>query len=221
MSETVALKSGTRRVLAHWTGCPERYEKASRIRLRIAALFALDHCGSEIVFSRALGLVRSADEGLARAAAEILHRRSDALTPDSARELYARLYDEDVAMMVERQAKLDAVRAPRERGEQRLELGALKALRSRLPLEIDWQGRPYRVLELDGELLAHATVCPHWLGPLEAAPIEGGKVVCPWHGYAFDIVSQRECSGRRMRLSKPPRVLVDAESGQVTLARYP
>jgi nitrite reductase/ring-hydroxylating ferredoxin subunit len=28
--------------------------------------------------------------------------------------------------------------------------------------------------------------CPHEGGPLGEGMIEGGRVVCPWHSYAFD-----------------------------------
>ena len=30
-------------------------------------------------------------------------------------------------------------------------------------------------------------VCPHEGGPLGEGSIEDGRVVCPWHGYAFDV----------------------------------
>ncbi len=30
-------------------------------------------------------------------------------------------------------------------------------------------------------------VCPHRGGPLGQGMIEGGKVICPWHAWAFDL----------------------------------
>jgi nitrite reductase (NADH) small subunit len=30
-------------------------------------------------------------------------------------------------------------------------------------------------------------VCPHEGGPLGEGIVEDGKVVCPWHGYPFDV----------------------------------
>jgi nitrite reductase (NADH) small subunit len=30
-------------------------------------------------------------------------------------------------------------------------------------------------------------VCPHEGGPLGEGIIEGSRVVCPWHAYAFDL----------------------------------
>ncbi|HEY0564753.1 MAG TPA: Rieske (2Fe-2S) protein [Terriglobales bacterium] len=32
-------------------------------------------------------------------------------------------------------------------------------------------------------------VCPHRGGPLGQGMIERGKLVCPWHGWAFDLTT--------------------------------
>jgi nitrite reductase/ring-hydroxylating ferredoxin subunit len=39
----------------------------------------------------------------------------------------------------------------------------------------------------------HATgpICPHEDGPLSEGWIEGGAVVCPWHGFDFDLATGR------------------------------
>ncbi|MGH7898108.1 MAG: SRPBCC family protein, partial [Candidatus Binatia bacterium] len=84
-------------------------------------------------------------------------------------ELYARLWSEDEAMMVRRQAVLDEsggrlARAARDFAP--VPLGPFAALRARLPLVIRAHGREPRFLELDGEIVAHPTVCPHLGGPL-------------------------------------------------------
>jgi nitrite reductase/ring-hydroxylating ferredoxin subunit len=47
-------------------------------------------------------------------------------------------------------------------------------------------------------------------------PVEGGRIVCPWHGYAFDLETGRECHGRSMRLAAAPRVRIDP-GGEVWL----
>jgi nitrite reductase (NADH) small subunit len=61
--------------------------------------------------------------------------------------------------------------------------------------------RPGEVVEMivDGKTLciAHAGgtvavldgVCPHEGGPLGEGSIEGGRVVCPWHSFSFDLHS--------------------------------
>jgi nitrite reductase/ring-hydroxylating ferredoxin subunit len=56
------------------------------------------------------------------------------------------------------------------------------------------------VVELDGVRVRHATVCPHLGGPLDATPVAGGCVRCPWHGYRFDLRTGRNLDGRALRL---------------------
>jgi len=47
-------------------------------------------------------------------------------------------------------------------------------------------GRPFCVANVDGTIAVLNGVCPHEEGPLGEGIIEEGRVVCPWHGYAFD-----------------------------------
>jgi len=126
--------------------------------------------------------------------------------------LYTRLWDQDEAMMRRRTAQLAARRAgaaPDPLAAEGLDLGPAEQLPARLPLVVEIGGRRVRVLEHEGEWLAHDATCPHWLGPLEDAPIEGGRLVCPWHGYRFDLRSGRGCEGAaRLRLAPAPRVEV-------------
>jgi nitrite reductase/ring-hydroxylating ferredoxin subunit len=124
-------------------------------------------------------------------------------------QLYRTLWDEDEAMMVRRAHELARERtsAP---APARLALGTASEVRAKLPLCIEWAGRPFRIVEIDGELVVHATTCPHGLGPLDEAAVEDGAVTCPWHGWRFDLRSGRALDGRRARLDPPPRI--DADS---------
>jgi nitrite reductase (NADH) small subunit len=45
------------------------------------------------------------------------------------------------------------------------------------------------VARLNGAILALDNECPHHGGPLGEGVVEEGKVVCPWHAYAFDLHS--------------------------------
>lgn len=115
---------------------------------------------------------------------------------------YRRLYDEDEQMMLERQAQLDRSRGPRLKGRLRLGTRAEVLRRGyRLPLD---EG-DYRVAEVEGELVAFSTVCPHMLGPLGDAPVRDGHVRCPWHGYCFDVRSGAAVH-HRLRLRRAPRL---------------
>ena len=42
------------------------------------------------------------------------------------------------------------------------------------------------VANVNGEINAMDNVCLHRGGPLGQGVIEGGKVICPWHGWAYD-----------------------------------
>lgn len=120
--------------------------------------------------------------------------------------LYERLYDEDVAMMTERQRRLDA-RVETHRVPQDVRLGARSALE--LPARVEFGGRPFVVTEIDGALCAYSALCPHQLGPLHASPAREGTVQCPWHGYRFDVITGRCVSGQECRLATAPVVHED------------
>jgi nitrite reductase (NADH) small subunit len=53
--------------------------------------------------------------------------------------------------------------------------------------EFTANGRTLCVANLDGAISVLNGVCPHEEGPLGEGTIENGCVVCPWHGYAFDL----------------------------------
>ena len=53
--------------------------------------------------------------------------------------------------------------------------------------EFTANGRAICVANLDGAFCVLDGTCPHEGGPLGEGDIEDGRVVCPWHGYAFDL----------------------------------
>ena len=74
-------------------------------------------------------------------------------------EWYTRLWDEDEAMMIRRQAVVDGRVA-----------------------------EPPRAVTVAGARREFSTVCPHLGGPLADAPVDAdGIVTCPWHGRRFDV----------------------------------
>ena len=125
--------------------------------------------------------------------------------------LYTMLWDEDEEMMRARQRFLDGngpgVARPGE-GE-RVSLGSAVALHEEGERIVEVGGEPFRIVAHSGGLVAHTTVCPHWGGPLEAAALEGGAVICPWHGYRFDLATGR-ARDRNCRLLARASVEVDA-----------
>jgi len=131
--------------------------------------------------------------------------------------LYTLLWDHDEGMMQTRESAL--INRPTASAEQSetLALGRLDEVRSRLPLLIEFAGRRFRIIELQGELVAHSAECPHRLGPLDDCRVTDGTIRCPWHGHQFDIRTGRSSDGRSLRLRSAPRVVVDATSSQVTV----
>lgn len=101
---------------------------------------------------------------------------------------YSRLWDEDEAMMQQRERALSQRRTP-DRTAPPLDLGDERAVRTALPTVFEFGGAPFRLVDLAGETVAHSAICPHWLGPLDEAPVVDGAIRCPWHGYRFDVAS--------------------------------
>jgi nitrite reductase/ring-hydroxylating ferredoxin subunit len=146
------------------------------------------------------------------------HPQRLAALADKYRASCARLWDEDAAMMMRRDEIIARVarRSPGSRAA--VSLGPSAELRRRLPLLVEFDGEPFRIVEgEDGRLLAHATICPHWLGPLDAAAQQNGILRCPWHGYCFDMRTGESTDGRGYRLAPAPRVAVDPVTGEASL----
>ncbi len=132
---------------------------------------------------------------------------------------YTTLYDEDVAMMVERQRQID--HRINTGGESIVDVGSEKALTAALagadPIEVHYRGRSFRLVMLDGKWFTYPAVCPHHLGPLGSSEMVEGIVRCPWHGYAFDVATGDCVNGHSCRLDNRPSVVVKA--GRILLER--
>jgi nitrite reductase (NADH) small subunit len=53
--------------------------------------------------------------------------------------------------------------------------------------ELTAAGRTLCIANMGGEICVLDGTCPHEGGPLGEGMIEDGRVVCPWHGFAFDV----------------------------------
>ena len=51
-----------------------------------------------------------------------------------------------------------------------------------------------------GRFYACGAICPHEDGPLAEGWIEGDAVVCPWHGFEFDVCTGRHPTKDSVRL---------------------
>jgi nitrite reductase/ring-hydroxylating ferredoxin subunit len=149
--------------------------------------------------------------------------------PESAREavglgfvkLYTQLWDEDESMMRRRQAVLDgSLLGTAPAPGPRLSLGPEEELRRGVPRVVDAGGVPLRIVERDGELFAHAFVCPHLGGPLQE-DAEEGCVRCTWHGYRFDPTTGAGIGGHALALPFVARIEVDQRTGEASLPLGP
>jgi len=74
------------------------------------------------------------------------------------------------------------------------------------------------VANVNGTITAMDNVCLHRGGPLGQGVIEKGKVVCPWHGWAWDPVTGQAVHIPAAKLNVYPikieneEVLIDLES---------
>ena len=53
--------------------------------------------------------------------------------------------------------------------------------------EADCAGRVICIANSNGQLAAMDNLCPHRGGPLGQGIVEDGKLICPWHAWAFDV----------------------------------
>jgi len=136
------------------------------------------------------------------------------------RDIYAQLWDEDEAMMRERQSVLDErVSSSSASGSATtLKLGDKSELLKSLPKIVSVAGTSFRLIEVDGEIVAHSIRCPHLGGPLGEGECADGAVTCPWHGYRFEVHSGKCVSGQKFRLAAAPLVAVDEATDTVSVS---
>jgi nitrite reductase/ring-hydroxylating ferredoxin subunit len=139
-----------------------------------------------------------------------------AMLGEKYRSMYRRLWDEDEAMMQHRERMLSQGPSLTRGRHSPIPLGHIDEVRAQLPLTVELGNLKYRVVELDGDLVAYSAVCPHWLGPLDQGQVKDGCVRCPWHGYRFDIRTGASADGRGLRLARAPHIDVSAH-GEVRL----
>ncbi|MGI9146114.1 MAG: Rieske (2Fe-2S) protein [Chloroflexota bacterium] len=53
--------------------------------------------------------------------------------------------------------------------------------------------RWYALVNVDGVLHAVDNNCPHNGGPLARGALVGRELVCPWHGWRWDVTNGRNC----------------------------
>ncbi len=52
---------------------------------------------------------------------------------------------------------------------------------------VEINGKAVALFKSEGQVYAIYSTCPHQGGPLDEGGITDGKVMCPWHGWEFDV----------------------------------
>lgn len=60
--------------------------------------------------------------------------------------------------------------------------------------QVDVDGEPIAIFNLDGQFYAISDTCSHAQASLSEGEIENGVVTCPWHGAKFDIKTGKNLS---------------------------
>lgn len=121
--------------------------------------------------------------------------------------LYAQLYDEDQRLMLGRQAALDRQQDASAVPSHNLDLGLVAALEEKLPKIFELNGTRFCLNRWQGAWIVYGAICPHLLGPLEEGAIDRqGHIICPWHGYRFDIKTGKNIDGTCGDLAAMPEL---------------
>ena len=78
---------------------------------------------------------------------------------------------------------------------------------------------PAVVCNVGGRLCAAVNICPHAGLPVGDGELTGGILICPYHGYAFDVASGRVIDSDHhpplktlgVRVTEAQRVQIDAD----------
>ena len=55
--------------------------------------------------------------------------------------------------------------------------------------EVAAAGKVLCIANINGRYAAVDNACPHRGGPLAEGSVEDGKIMCPWHAWAFDTMT--------------------------------
>ncbi|HEY5648128.1 MAG TPA: Rieske (2Fe-2S) protein, partial [Nitrospiria bacterium] len=71
------------------------------------------------------------------------------------------------------------------------------------------------LINREGSFFAVDNVCPHQGGPLGQGDVENGTIICPWHGWRFNIENGEKTNNPELKVKTYP---VRVENGEVKIA---
>lgn len=67
------------------------------------------------------------------------------------------------------------------------------AKKSEIPTDtgkhVEVNGLDIAFFNVNGKICAIEAICPHQGGPLAEGGLHGKNVICPWHGWEFDVTT--------------------------------
>lgn len=78
--------------------------------------------------------------------------------------------------------------------------------------EFEVGGKTICVANVNGTITAIENVCLHMGGPLGQGFVDGGKIVCPWHGWEYDLKTGELSDDPQSKLGVYP---IKVENGDV------
>ena len=71
--------------------------------------------------------------------------------------------------------------------------------------------RWYALANVDGVLHAVDNNCPHNGGPLSKGTLVGRELVCPWHGWRWDVTTGANVNNPAVKIGCFPAAVVDGD----------
>jgi nitrite reductase (NADH) small subunit len=90
-----------------------------------------------------------------------------------------------------------------------VKIKALKELPPGSLVQVQINGSVYALCHYENALRCFDGLCPHAGGPLGEGNLDGGQIVCPWHGWAFDCRSGVNDFDPEIQLKSYPVVVED------------
>lgn len=69
---------------------------------------------------------------------------------------------------------------------------------------VDVEGRTLALFNVEGTLYAMDNACAHRGGPLGEGDLEGPLIVCPWHGWRWDVTTGRNVNNPAVTMACYP-----------------
>ena len=77
---------------------------------------------------------------------------------------------------------------------------------------VDAEGRALALFNVAGAYYAIDNECPHRGGPLGEGDLDGTQVLCPWHGWRWEVTSGANANNSAVRV---PCFPVTVEGGEI------